>query len=201
MSAFTPPLSRRATLLGLTSVLSLGGASLAVADAPTERRFVVVILRGAMDGMSAVVPYGDPGLVSLRPALLPPMPGQDKGLLDLGGMYGLHPGMQHAHALYQASELAIVHAVAGPYRGAQPFRGAGQSGKRRRPSAVQRLAEPRRRRAAAQLPPSRPGCAGERDRHRSVRPASPPRAPARRQLGAARFRRTATIAVSDDPGT
>ena len=48
---------RRATLLGLASVLTLGRVSLAVADAPTEQRFVVVILRGAMDGLSAVVPY------------------------------------------------------------------------------------------------------------------------------------------------
>jgi uncharacterized protein (DUF1501 family) len=107
---------RRATLLGLASVLTLGRVSLAVADAPTEQRFVVVILRGAMDGLSAVVPYGDPGLTALRPELLPPMPGQDQGLLDLGGMFGLHPAMTRSHALYKANELLVVHAVAGNYR-------------------------------------------------------------------------------------
>jgi uncharacterized protein (DUF1501 family) len=109
-------LSRRATLLGLTSVITLGRASLAMAAAPTERRFVVVILRGAMDGLSAVPPYGDPGLAALRPELLPPMPGQDHGLLDLGGTYGLHPAMTRSHALYQANEFLVVHAVAGNYR-------------------------------------------------------------------------------------
>jgi uncharacterized protein (DUF1501 family) len=112
--------SRRAALLGLTSVITmggpLGGARLAVAAAPTERRFVVVILRGAMDGMSAVVPYGDPGLVALRPGLVPAMPGQPKGLLDLGGMYGLHPALDRSHELYRANELLVVHAVAGGYR-------------------------------------------------------------------------------------
>jgi uncharacterized protein (DUF1501 family) len=109
-------LPRRATLLGLTSVITLGRASLALAAAPTEQRFVVVILRGAMDGLSAVVPYGDPGLVALRPELVPPPPGQDKGLLDLGGMFGLHPALAHAHELYRANELLVVHAVAGNYR-------------------------------------------------------------------------------------
>jgi uncharacterized protein (DUF1501 family) len=109
-------LTRRTTLLGLAAVLTTGRISLAVANAPTDRRFVVIILRGAMDGMSAVVPYGDPDLAALRPALLPAMPGQDKGLLDLGGMYGLHPAMERSHAMYQANELAIVHAVAGNYR-------------------------------------------------------------------------------------
>jgi len=107
---------RRATLLGLASVLTLGRVSLAVADAATEQRFVVVILRGAMDGLSAVVPYGDPGLTALRPELVPPMPGQNQGLLDLGGMFGLHPVMARSHALYQANELLVVHAVAGNYR-------------------------------------------------------------------------------------
>ena len=59
-------LTRRAALLGLTSAFTLGRASLALAAAPTEQRFVVVILRGALDGMSAVVPYGDPALAELR---------------------------------------------------------------------------------------------------------------------------------------
>lgn len=112
----TPKVARRTTLLGLASVLTLGRVSLAVADAPTEQRFVVVILRGAMDGLSAVVPYGDPDLSALRAELLPPMPGQPQGLLDLGGKFGLHPAMTRSHALYQANELLVVHAVAGNYR-------------------------------------------------------------------------------------
>jgi uncharacterized protein (DUF1501 family) len=109
-------ITRRAALLGLTSVVTLGRVSLALAAAPTDQRFVVVILRGALDGMSAVVPYGDPGLAALRPELIPPQPGQDKGLLDLGGTFGLHPAMTRAHAMYQANELLLVHAVAGNYR-------------------------------------------------------------------------------------
>ncbi len=116
MHNFPLPLRRRTTLLGLASVLTLGGVSLAVAAAPTDKRFVVVILRGAMDGLSAVVPYGDPGLAALRPELLPPMPGEDRGLLDLGGKFGLNPAMAKSHALYAANQFLVVHAVAGNYR-------------------------------------------------------------------------------------
>jgi uncharacterized protein (DUF1501 family) len=109
-------LTRRAALLGLTSVFTLGRASLALADAPTDRRFVVVILRGALDGLSAVVPYGDPALAGLRGEIVPSAPGQDGGMLDLGGFYGLHPAVANLHAMYQAGELLPVHAVAGPTR-------------------------------------------------------------------------------------
>jgi uncharacterized protein (DUF1501 family) len=105
-----PQLSRRAALLGLTTAFTLGRASLALAAASTDRRFVVVILRGALDGLSAVVPHGDPALAGLRGELIP------DGLLDLGGFYGLHPSLAGMHAMYKAGELLPVHAVAGPTR-------------------------------------------------------------------------------------
>nr|WP_294519872.1 DUF1501 domain-containing protein [uncultured Rhodopila sp.] len=109
-------LSRRAALLGLTGCVGLGGVRLAVAAAPTDRRLVVIILRGALDGMAAVVPYGDPGLAVLRGEIVPPGPGQPDGVLDLGGFYGLHPALSGLHALYAANQALIVHAVAGSYR-------------------------------------------------------------------------------------
>jgi uncharacterized protein (DUF1501 family) len=111
-----PILTRRSALLGLTAAVGLGRSSLALAAAGTDRRFVVVIQRGAMDGMAAVVPYGDPGLTDLRAALVPPAVGQPDGMLDLGGFYGLHPVMTNLHAMYVAGEMLPVHAVAGPYR-------------------------------------------------------------------------------------
>ncbi len=109
-------LTRRAALLGLASAYTLGHASLALADAATEKRFVVVILRGALDGLSAVVPYGDRALTALRGELMPPAPGQEGGVLDLGGFYGLHPALANLHTMYLAGEALAVHAVAGPYR-------------------------------------------------------------------------------------
>ncbi|HTW69698.1 MAG TPA: DUF1501 domain-containing protein [Acetobacteraceae bacterium] len=109
-------LTRRSALLGLTAAVSLGKASLAVAAAPGDRRFIVVILRGALDGMSAVVPYGDPALASLRGELVPGGVGQPNGMLDLGGFYGLHPSLVSLHAMFTAGELLPVHAVVGPTR-------------------------------------------------------------------------------------
>ena len=106
--------SRRTTLLGLAVTLTsghltTGQTSLALAAAANEQRFVVVILRGALDGMAAVVPHGDPGLTALRGN--PP-----EGLLDLGGFYGLHPALTNLHAMFKDGELLPIHAVAGPYR-------------------------------------------------------------------------------------
>jgi uncharacterized protein (DUF1501 family) len=113
--------SRRAALLGIATTVSIGRTSLALASAPTDKRMVVVILRGALDGMAAVVPYGDPGLAGLRGEIVPPAPGQSDGLLDLGGFYGLHPALAGMHDMYKANELLPVHAVAGAYRSRSHF--------------------------------------------------------------------------------
>jgi uncharacterized protein (DUF1501 family) len=109
-------LSRRATLLGLAGAATLGRVRFALADAVTQKRFIVVLQRGAMDGMAALVPYGDANLNSLRPDLVPPAPGQPGGMFDLGGFYGLTPNFPNLAAMYQGGELLPIHAVAGPYR-------------------------------------------------------------------------------------
>jgi uncharacterized protein (DUF1501 family) len=114
-------LTRRAALLGLTAAFSLGRTSLALGAAPTQNRFVVIILRGALDGMSAVQPYGDPAFASLRGPLALPPPGADGGVLDLGGFYGLHPSLANLHGMYKAGDALILHAVAGHYRSRSHF--------------------------------------------------------------------------------
>ncbi|WP_130731877.1 DUF1501 domain-containing protein [Komagataeibacter xylinus] len=115
---------RRAALLGLATSWALGRASLAMA-APSSHeddpRLVVIVMRGALDGMSAVTPYGDPNLAAHRRALILPEPGAAGGLLDMGGFYGLHPALQNMHALYAAGQLLPVHAVAGNYRSRSHF--------------------------------------------------------------------------------
>ncbi|MFO1027503.1 MAG: DUF1501 domain-containing protein [Acetobacteraceae bacterium] len=113
--------SRRGFLFGSAAALTLGGASLSVHAAQTDNRFVLVFLRGAMDGLSVVVPYGDHNLRSWRPALVPPEPGQEKGLADLGGFWGLHPSLKAMLALYRSNELLPVHCVAIPNRSRSHF--------------------------------------------------------------------------------
>jgi uncharacterized protein (DUF1501 family) len=107
--------------LGLVAAVSLRRSSLALGAASTERRFVVVLLRGALDGMAAVTPYGDPALRGLRAELVLPDPGRDGGLLDLGGVYGLHPSLARLHGLYRSGQALVYHAVAGPYRSRSHF--------------------------------------------------------------------------------
>ncbi len=80
---------------------------------PCENRFVTIVLRGAMDGLDLVQPYGDPAFAGFRPTLaLTP----DTGLIDLDGHFGLNPAAQPLMPLWQAKELAFVHAVSTPYR-------------------------------------------------------------------------------------
>ncbi len=106
-------LSRRTLLTGaaLTGVAALT-PHLAFAAAPGDARFVFVILRGAMDGMAAVMPVGDPAYAGLRGALATP-PGDP---IKLDATFTLHPAMTRFAAMYAASEGLIVHAVASPYR-------------------------------------------------------------------------------------
>ena len=114
-------ITRRSALLGLGAAFSLGRASMALAAAPTDRRFVVVIMRGALDGMAAVTPYGDPALAGLRAPLIPPAVGTEGGMADLGGFWGLHPAMPAMAAMYRAGDLLPVHAVSGHYRSRSHF--------------------------------------------------------------------------------
>ncbi|MDE1158724.1 MAG: DUF1501 domain-containing protein [Neorhizobium sp.] len=80
---------------------------------PGENRFVTIVLRGAMDGLDLVQPYGDPAFAALRPKLgLTP----DTGLLDLDGFFGLNPAAADLLPLWKAGELSFVQAVSTPYR-------------------------------------------------------------------------------------
>lgn len=108
---------------GLAVSTSFAGIPVALARVPTERRFVVVILRGALDGLAAVPPYADPDYRERRGSLALPDPNAADGMLALDGRFGLHPALAPIHALYQAGEMAVVHAVATPYRSRSHFDG------------------------------------------------------------------------------
>ncbi|MEZ5832146.1 MAG: DUF1501 domain-containing protein [Dongiaceae bacterium] len=116
--------SRRTFLLGLGAVaFAAGGARLALASAPIDQRFVVIILRGAMDGLSAVPPYADRNYRDLRGALAIAAPGMSGGALDLDGAFGLHPRLATLKGLYDQKQLLVAHAVATPYRERSHFDG------------------------------------------------------------------------------
>ncbi|WP_408611985.1 DUF1501 domain-containing protein, partial [Falsiroseomonas oryzae] len=114
-------LTRRGLLLGLTASMVVGGTRAAFAAASGEQRLVVVLLRGALDGLYAVQPYADPDFAALRGPLAMAEPGREGGLLDLGGRFGLHPALAGLHELYRGGQMLVVHAVAGPHRSRSHF--------------------------------------------------------------------------------
>lgn len=115
-------LNRRLLLQGIGGAgLALATPALALAAAPGDRRFVLVILRGALDGLAAVPAYGDPDYKRLRGTLTIAEPGQADGALDLGGRFGLHPALAPLHDFYTRNEMLVIHAVASSYRGRSHF--------------------------------------------------------------------------------
>ena len=86
-------------------------------------RFVLVILRGALDGLAAVPPYGDHDYGHLRGEFALRAPGEAKGALPLNGFFGLHPSLGFLEESYAARELIVFHAVASPYRERSHFDG------------------------------------------------------------------------------
>jgi uncharacterized protein (DUF1501 family) len=117
-------LSRRALLARLSAAAMLAGLPrLSLAAAATDRRLVVVILRGALDGLAAVPPYGDRDYRAARGGLALAAPSSAGGIVDLDGFFGLNPALAALHDFYARRELLVVHAVATPYRDRSHFDG------------------------------------------------------------------------------
>lgn len=120
-------LHRRELLKGLgLASLAAGFPGLMFANTPSDSRLVVFILRGAMDGMAMLAPYGDGNYAGLRGQLALAAPGQAGGVLKADGLFGIHPALQNTHALYQHKQALFVHAVASGYRERSHFDGQDQ---------------------------------------------------------------------------
>jgi|SRR5579862_274333 len=87
-----------------------------------DPRFLVVVLRGALDGLAAVAPVGDPDWLRLRGDNALTLGGATPAL-PLDGFFALNPAMANLHRMYKAGEASIVHAVASPYRERSHFDG------------------------------------------------------------------------------
>lgn len=104
---------RNVTALGCSAAASPLITPVVFASAPFETRLVVIVLRGAMDGLDVVQPYGDPSLRAWRSGL---SLGPEAGAHDLDGFYALHPALSDLMPLWRAGELGFAHAVSTPYR-------------------------------------------------------------------------------------
>lgn len=112
-------ITRRCLLQGMGLTTVLPGLALGASGNATGARMVLMILRGAMDGLAAVQPYGDPALGALRQNLLV----ETTQLLKLDSFFGLHPALATFYQWYQRGELTVCHAVASPYRERSHFDG------------------------------------------------------------------------------
>lgn len=88
----------------------------------TDKRLLVVVLRGGMDGLAAVPAIGDPNYASARGRLAGPRDGEGAPL-RLDDTFALHPNLRHMHGLYGAGELLPIHACATAYRERSHFDG------------------------------------------------------------------------------
>jgi uncharacterized protein (DUF1501 family) len=111
-------------------ILSASGAFAAIgararyafAATPDDRRLVVVILRGALDGLAAAPPHGDKDYAGVRGALALETGGAN-ALHDLDGFFGLHPALINLKGLYDARQLVVFHNICSPYRDRSHFDG------------------------------------------------------------------------------
>ena len=111
--------------------LLLGGASFAAwaylpkfarAADGRDPRLVVIILRGALDGLATVAPIGDPDYAGLHGSIALAS-GGPKAASMLDSFFGLHPAMPEFARMYRDNKAAVVHAVASPYRDRSHFDG------------------------------------------------------------------------------
>ncbi len=78
---------------------------------------IAIFQRGAADGLSMVVPFGDPNYASARPHIAIPEPqrGDPETAIDLDGFFALHPALAPLKPIYDGGQLAIIHAVGSPH--------------------------------------------------------------------------------------
>jgi len=100
-------LLRGALVAGTTTVIGDAVMETAAASNRKARGVLVVLsLRGAADGMSLVVPHGDPIYYEARPRIAIPK----ANLLAADGFFGMHPSLAPLLPMWSAGKLGWVHA-------------------------------------------------------------------------------------------
>jgi uncharacterized protein (DUF1501 family) len=114
--------SRRALLLGGGALFTSAFVPRLASAESRDPRLIVLILRGALDGLSAVPPVGDPAYASNRQDIALSTSG-NAAALPLDGFFALHPKLKQLSSMYAAGEMTVVHATASPYRERSHFDG------------------------------------------------------------------------------
>lgn len=79
-----------------------------------NKRLVVIFLRGAVDGLNVVIPYGENDYYDARSLIAIPPPGEASGCLNLDDRFGLHPALKSLMPLWKQGSLAFIHASGSP---------------------------------------------------------------------------------------
>jgi uncharacterized protein (DUF1501 family) len=114
--------TRRELLLGSGALFAWAFVPKIARAEGRDPRFLTIVLRGALDGLAAVAPVGDPDWVKLRGDNALKLEGATPAL-PLDGFFALNPAMPNLHRLYKAGQAIVVHAVATPYRERSHFDG------------------------------------------------------------------------------
>jgi uncharacterized protein (DUF1501 family) len=121
----------RSLLITSRRALLVGGASFAAwaylpkfarAAGGRDPRLIVVILRGALDGLATVAPVGDPGYAALHGSIALASDGPHAAIM-LDSFFAAHPSMPEFARMYRDKQAAVIHAVATPYRDRSHFDG------------------------------------------------------------------------------
>ncbi len=106
-----PRLSRRSLLLaGCAATLVSLAPGARAQQVATGAKLIVIILRGAMDGLAALPKIDDPDIRALRQLLVDPQ------AIALDNGFALHSAMPKLAEMYRAKQAAFIPAIAGPYR-------------------------------------------------------------------------------------
>jgi len=114
--------SRREALFGAGTLFAWSQLPRLARAEGRDPRMLVIVLRGALDGLGAVAPVGDPDWIALRGERALLLDGKPPAL-PLDGFFALNPAMPNLHRLYRAQQATVVHATATPYRERSHFDG------------------------------------------------------------------------------
>ena len=120
MSINTTPNRRQVIKSGLAGLatVSLPFGNLSFAKVNSNRRFVLVVARGGLDGLALFPPYGDPNYRKVRGRLALP-PAKDGGMLPLNQLFALHPAATQLLPFWARGEMVLLPSVATSYQGSQ----------------------------------------------------------------------------------
>ena len=114
--------SRRAALLASGSLFAWTQLPKLARAEGRDPRLLVIVLRGALDGLGTVAPVGDPEWIGLRGNRALVLDGRTPAL-PLDSFFALNPAMANFHRMYQAQHAIVVHATSTQYRDRSHFDG------------------------------------------------------------------------------